>query len=244
MEIKTNYFLRNMVDLEITTLSEYLKGAKFNFVILEKNVPIVWGSDKTPVIYGGFEDVEAELVELKAYADEEETTLKPEFKVITEAKFIKDFCLDAIAEYLFEKVVKLKNFDGVNYILHFDNTFNGIINLNGMTDILNVYADMVNKNVNFLISDDDDIKQDFCYLGDFPYNVIVKIVNYVENIISPKEFITDLYDLLVRNTQYVTEEEFYNKYIKDDETITLDTTENGEYYKMEFENFNLVVIPK
>ena len=244
MEIKTNYFLRNMVDLEITTLSEYLKGAKFNYVILEKNVPIVWGSDKTPVIYGGFEDVEAELVELKAYADEEETTLKPEFKVITEAKFIKDFCLDAIAEYLFEKVVKLKNFDGVNYILHFDNTFNGIINLNGMTDILNVYADMVNKNVNFLISDDDDIKQDFCYLGDFPYNVIVKIVNYVENIISPKEFITDLYDLLVRNTQYVTEEEFYNKYIKDDETITLDTTENGEYYKMEFENFNLVVIPK
>ena len=113
MEIKTNYFLRNMVDLEITTLSEYLKGAKFNYVILEKNVPIVWGSDKTPVIYGGFEDVEAELVELKAYADKEETTLKPEFKLITEAKFIKDFCLDAIAEYLFEKVVKLKNFDGV-----------------------------------------------------------------------------------------------------------------------------------
>ena len=243
MEIKTNYFLRNMVDLEITTLSEYLKGAKFNYVILEKNVPIVWGSDKTPVIYSALV-VEAELVELKAYADEEKTTLKPEFKVVTEARFIKDFCLDAIAEYLFEKVVEMKNFDGVNYILHFDNTFNGIINLNDMTDILNVYADMVNKNVNFLISDDEDKKQDFCYLGDFPYNVIIKIINYVESLITPKEFIIDLYDLLVRNTQYVTEEEFYNKYIKYDETINLDTTEDGKNYKIEFENFDLVVIPK
>ena len=244
MDIKTNYFLRNMVDLDITSLGEYLKGAKFNYVILEKNVPIVWGSDKAPVIYGGFEDVEAELVELKAYADEEELTLKPEFKVITEARFIKDFCLDAIAEYLFEKVVKLKKFDGVNYILHFDKTFNGVINLNGMTDILNICADMTNKNVNFLISDYDDIKQDFCYLGDFPYNVIVKIINYVESIITPKEFITDLFDLLVRNTHFVTEEQFYNKYIKDAETITLDTTENGKNYKIEFENFDLVVIPK
>ena len=79
MDININYFFRNMVDLEITTLSNYLKGAKFNFVILEKNVPIVWGSDKAPVIYGGLEDVEAELVELKAYADEEELTIKPEF---------------------------------------------------------------------------------------------------------------------------------------------------------------------
>jgi len=244
MKIKTNYFLRNMVDLEITTLSEYLKGAKFNYVILEKNVPIVWGSDNSPVIYGGLVDIDDELVELKAYADEEKLTLKPEFKVITEARFIKDFCLDAIAEYLFKKVVETKNFDGVNYILHFDKTFNGIININGMTDILNIYADMVNKNVNFLISDDEDIKQDFCYLGDFPYNVIIKIINYVENIITPKDFITDLYDLLVRNTQYVTEEEFYNKYIRDDETITLDTTEDGKNYKIEFENFDLVVIPK
>ena len=244
MEIKTNYFLRNMVDLEMYTLSEYLKGAKFNYVILEKNVPIVWGSDNSPVIYGGLEDVEDELVELKAYADKEETTLKPEFKVVTEAKFIKDFCLDAIGKYLFEKVVKLKNFDGVNYILHFDDAFNGIINIDGMTDILNIYADMVNKNVNFLISDNDDKKQDFCYLGDFSYNVIVKIINYVESIITPKDFITDLYDLLVRNNQYVTEKEFFDKYIKDDETITLDTTENGEYYKIEFEKFNLVVVPK
>jgi len=244
MKIKTNYFLRNMVDLDMYTLSEYLKGAKFNYVILEKNVPIVWSSDNSPVIYGGLEDVEAELVELKAYADKEETTLKPEFKVITEARFIKDFCIDAISEYLFEKVVKLKNFDGVSYILHFDNTFNGIINIDGMTDILNTYADMTNKNVNFLISDDEDKKQDFCYLGDFPYNVIVKIVNYMENVITPKDFITDLYDLLVRNNHYINEEEFYNKYIRDDETITLDTTENGKNYKIEFENFDLVVIPK
>jgi len=62
--------------------------------------------------------------------------------------------------------------------------------------------------------------------------------------ITPKGFLTDLYDLLVRNTQYITEEEFFDKYIKNDEDITLDTTENGEYYKIEFEKFNLVVVPK
>ena len=36
MELKKNYFLRNMVDME-ENLSTYLKKADFNYVILEKN---------------------------------------------------------------------------------------------------------------------------------------------------------------------------------------------------------------
>lgn len=244
MDFKKNYFLRNMVDLEINSLSEYLEGADYNYVIFEKNVPIIWGSDKTPVIYGGETDVYAELDALCALK-EDGVSLKEDFKVMTEQDFIETFCLDAVAEYLYKKVMNVKYFDGVNYMLHFDNSFNGIVNINGMTDILNIYCDETNKNVNFLISDENDVKQDFCYLGDFPFDVIIKIVKYVEHYSNDKIFVLTEVDVqnygynaksiyLFKNKEKA-QNKLYELYIKafkkyyGNEVNPLETSNNSEY---------------
>ena len=181
MKIKTNYFLRNMVDLEITSVAEYLKNSDFNYVILEKNIPIVWASDNTPVIYGGEMDVINELMELEAFVDIENLILKPGFKVMTEQDFINSYCLDAIKNYIAKKVLCNGEFDGTNYVLNTDNTFNGIVNVYGVTDILGIYVSNDSKSeLTFLMSNNTDTKRDFFVLTDFDFDVIIKIVDFVE----------------------------------------------------------------
>lgn len=239
---KKNYFIINMIDLE-KSFKEYLEDAEFNYVIIYRNVVDVWGGTKNPVIYGDVKEVYEEVWDVHS------DRIKRNYQVMTEQEFLLEFCMDAIKAYLYNKIRNITYFDGVNYILHFDNTFNNVINIDGiMIDILNVCIDEYKKELSFLISDENDDKQCFCGIEDFPSDVIIKIINYIEKenkpTITPKGFITDLYDLLVRNTHYITEEQFFKKYIENDETICVDTTENGEYYKIEFEKFNLVVVPK
>ena len=242
---KEDYFIRNLVDLE-KTFAQYLADADYNYVIIYKGAIDTWAGDECrPVIYGDEQEVINETYE--------NGKMKDEFEVMTEQEFLINFCLDGIVEYLFKKVMNINYFDGVNYILHFDNSFNGIIDIDGMTDILNICTDEVRKNVSFLISNEDDTKQDFCYLGELmehtenPIDFLIKIVDYVEKngkpTITPKGFLTDLYDLLVRNTKFITEEQFYDKYVKNDNTIYIDTTDKDNSF-IEFDDFKLVVIPK
>ena len=63
MEFKHNYFLRNMVDLDIKSLAEYLKHSDVNYVIMVNDEPIVFAGDKTPAVFGGEIDVQNELAE-------------------------------------------------------------------------------------------------------------------------------------------------------------------------------------
>ena len=180
MEIKKNYFLRNMVDLE-KSFAEYLSSADFNYVILEKNIPLVWASDKTPVIYGGEIDVLNELVEIGAFEDENMSILKPDFKVMTELDFIVTFCLDAVADYIAKKIITYGEFDGTNFVLNTDDSFNGIIDYHGMTDILGIYVSNDSKSeLTFFVSNDKDTNRDFLWLNYLPNEVIVKIVQFVE----------------------------------------------------------------
>lgn len=179
MNIKTNYFLRNMIDLDKFSIADYLMDAEFNYVIIENNVPIVWASDNSPVVLGGEEDTYVELEAIGGLDDK--GNINSHFRIMTELEFIMDFCLDAITEFLYNKVVLLNEFDGTNYLQYFDKSFNGVCDINGMTDVLTIYSDTENKNISFLVSDTDDKHQDFCYLGDFDNDLIVKIVKYIEN---------------------------------------------------------------
>lgn len=171
---KTNYFLRNMVDLNINSLNEYIKNTPYNFVIIVDNIPLIWGGDSTPVIYGGKEDLYAELDNL--YADNGK---KNNIEVITEWEFINKYCIKDITDYLISKIKKHNVFDGTNFIIECDDSFNNIINLNDMTDILTIYAN--DKELTFLISNNDDTKRDFVFLTDFAFHIIVKIIKYIEN---------------------------------------------------------------
>lgn len=180
MKIKKNYFLRNMVDLDIHSLAEYLSNADFNYVILEKNIPLVWASDNSPVVYGGEMDVINELMELDAFADVEKCILKPEFKVITEQEFIETFCLDEIINYINKQTLCNGEFDGVNMIVYTDNTFNKIIEIDGYTDIIGIFANMNGKETTALITCENDTKQSFVNIGELPFEVIIKIVELVE----------------------------------------------------------------
>lgn len=100
MIIKTNYFLRNMVDLGIATIGEYLKSADQNYVILENGTPIVWG-DKTPVVYGDEASVIAELSEQGVW-NGDNSSLKEGWQVLTEFDFLVKFCKDALLTEIFK----------------------------------------------------------------------------------------------------------------------------------------------
>lgn len=102
MIIKTNYFLRNMVDLGIATIGEYFKSADQNYVILCKGKPIVW-SDKTPVIYGDEASVIAELSEQGAWHGDN-SSLKEGWEVLTEFDFLVKFCKEALLKEIFKDI--------------------------------------------------------------------------------------------------------------------------------------------
>lgn len=177
MELKKNYFLRNMVDVE-KNLSTYLKDADFNYVILEKNIPLVWG-DKTPVVFGGEIDVQNELVELNAL--NENGTLKDDFKVMTELEFIETFCLNEVVNFIKKKTLCDGVFDGVNMIVNTDDTFNNLVKFENMTDILGIYVNMNGHDEpSVLVSSNDDTKRNFIYVSELSMNIIIKIIEFLE----------------------------------------------------------------
>lgn len=179
MEFKKNYFLDNIKELGINSLSEYLKNSPYNYVILENNVPLVFASDNAPVIYGGIEDVNEQLNELAGYKND---AVKDNFRILTERNFIISFCLDAVADYIAKKVIIHGKFDGTNYVLNTDDSFNGIINIDGMTDILGIYAsNNSNSELSILISSRDDKKREFITLSELSFDNIIKIVKLVES---------------------------------------------------------------
>lgn len=178
MKFRTNYFLRNMIDLDIATLSEYLAGSEFNYVIVENGYPIVWASDNCPVVFGGEEDAFEELYALGLVNDK--GNVSDYARVYTELEFIEDFCMDAIEDWIIKKIIELNNYDGVCYIEYLDSSFNGVIDINGMTDILNLCVG-VDRMLSLLASDENDDKQDFIYITDLPFDIVVKIINKLEN---------------------------------------------------------------
>lgn len=176
MNIKTNYFLRNMIDLNIDSLSKYLEDADFNYVIVENlDCPIVWVSDRSPVVFGDEAGVMQELYELGLIDNEN-------VRVYTEAEFIADFCMDAIAKEI-AKLIKEKGFyDGVNFIYQpFSINMNNVIDIDGMTDIICLYS-INGKDVVMMGSNDDDTIQDYIFLNEIPFEVVIRIINELENI--------------------------------------------------------------
>ena len=92
------------------------------------------------------------------------------------------FCLDVVAEYIAKKVIIYGKFDGTNYVLNTDDSFNGIINIDGMTDILGIYAsNNSNSELSILISSRDDKKREFITLSELSFDNIIKIVKLVES---------------------------------------------------------------
>lgn len=186
MEFKKDYFLDNIKELGINSLSEYLKNSPYNYVILENNVPLVFASDNAPVIYGGIEDVNEQLNELAGYKNDAVKDsfriLKDNFRILTERNFIISFCLDAVADYIAKKVITYGRFDGTNYVLNTDDSFNGIINIDGMTDILGIYAsNNSDSELSILISSRDDKEREFITLSELNFDNIIKIVKLVES---------------------------------------------------------------
>lgn len=177
IEFKHNYVERNVVDLEIS-IKKYLEGANVNYVILENGNPLIWGGDKTPVIYGGKNDVFIELkYNCNAYLDEEKEILKEGWSVITELEFLVKYCSDWLEKILIKDIVKRGEKDGNIYRYYLD--MNNTININGKyTDILcgHVGEDGI---LTFLISDTNDDYMDFVRINELPNDVIFNILMYI-----------------------------------------------------------------
>ena len=167
---KKKYFLVNAIDMG-ESIKEYLESAKFNYVIVEGRQVLMWGN-KFPVIFGSMEDVNAEI---ENYLKDS----KSQISVMSEFDFIINHCFSAIEEIIINQIkVKGQN-DGVCHIFFFNN-LNNVININGMTDILNGSVG-VDGLLSLLISDEDDNKQDFISLGDIKdsdviFNILVQVL--------------------------------------------------------------------
>ena len=120
------------------------------------------------------EDYKQQMIELlnKIYNDNNAGVIP---MVIGEA-------LHEVADYIAKKVIIYGKFDGTNYVLNTDDSFNGIINIDGMTDILGIYAsNNSNSELSILISSRDDKKREFITLSELSFDNIIKIVKLVES---------------------------------------------------------------
>lgn len=156
--LKTNYFLDFVLENNIS-VKEYLKDAEHNYVALEKdNTPIVF-DDGLPLIYFNSEEVNLDNV-----------------NIITEKDFILLYCKDYLENLIKWNVESRceENNDDVFFL----KDLNGVIDIDGMTDVLNAHVGCDN-NLSFLISDYTDSKQTFVSMYDLSDEVIFEILMQV-----------------------------------------------------------------
>jgi len=173
MKLKTNYFLNQMIELNVDSVVDYFKSAKYNYVIMMNGQPVHWieGDGDAPIIYGDVEDYENELINnLDGY--DEYGFLKDNFKVMTEFDFLMQYCMDAIIDWMVKQIKRENNFDGVCYIHYMNNIIkynNGII--------LDAYVNPTTNKLSFLVSEDeDDMKQYFITINDLDKETILELI--------------------------------------------------------------------
>ena len=95
--IKTLYFIDAAQSLG-ESVKEYLGKAKYNYVIIEGNQPLMWRNSDSPVIFGGLDEVARELANW---------TLPIEnISIITEEDYIKRYLGNAWKEwYEYEETI-------------------------------------------------------------------------------------------------------------------------------------------
>lgn len=175
MEYKKDYFIRNARDFK-TPLAKYIKEGKDNYVLVPRNgkdEPVIWVSDKEPVIYGGVEDVCSEL--------ENNISNPDEMMYITEYEFIMKYCMSAIEKAIIDKVVSDGNNDGVCYIHELGDGFNGRMNIDGCTDIISLYVGMEKKELSIMCSTPDDAMQAWFSLSELDDDVVLDILSELFN---------------------------------------------------------------
>lgn len=168
--IKSNYFLRNAVDCECS-LATYFENSPYNYLVLVDGIPLFWAGDYTPVIFGSIEDAQ---VEINSYKDDKYT-----YSIITEKEYLLNYCMDAIEETLIKHIKEKGEYDGNCHIKWLDNSFYGVINLDGgYTDILGAFVGTDNL-LSFLVSDKNDDNQDFVDMHHFDKEVIFNIIKTI-----------------------------------------------------------------
>ena len=176
MEYKKDYFIRNAKSFK-TPLAKYIKEGKYNYVIVPRNgkdEPVIWVSDKEPVIYVGVEDVCRELENCISNPDE--------MMYITEYEFIMKYCMSAIEKAIIDKMVSDGENDGVCYIHYLGDKFDGRINMKGCTDILSIYVPMEgNRNADILCASEDDKVQVWFSLSELGDEVVLDILSELFN---------------------------------------------------------------
>lgn len=176
IEFKHNYFLINMIDLD-KSLSQYLKDSVYNYVIIENNNPLIFAGDKMPIIFGGIEDVEHELLEADLIGN-------PNVNVINERDFIKDYCFDAINDWVKSKTLEYGEYDGNYHILWFTPNLYNKIKIDDYTDILAAYVNPKEEYAHILVADEYDKKQTWIDLDEFNTETIINIIAEMEHFVE------------------------------------------------------------
>lgn len=180
---KTNFVEDASRELGIS-VGEYLKYTDFNYVIFYKGQVDTW-KDGSPVIYGDEMEVEYEISNSNGF--DENHSLKPDFKVMTEWDFICMYCKDWLSTYLANAIANNDDneYDGSCWIHWLDKGFYGSVNIDDVyTDILGAFVG-TDGALSFSVTDKDDKHNVFVGLWDFSNEVVYKIVM---NILCGLEF--------------------------------------------------------
>ena len=160
---KKDYFIERAEMFNISVM-EYLTDAEFNYVIIQKyGSPLVF-QDNTPVVYGGEEDAETDMIESD--------------NAITELEFLVRYCRDEVEKAIADFIIKEGYNDEVSWIHSFDKSFDNVIDYDMFpyTDILSAYVGMEDKHLSFLCSSNNDKFQTWLFLTDFDEWVWFKIL--------------------------------------------------------------------
>ena len=158
MKLKQDYFIKNSNDLD-KSVAKYLDDARMNFVIYNNNI-VGMDSKGVPTIYGSVDEAFAAVHDMV----ENGGWKMDEVAISTELDFIREYCLDAIKEYIGFLILtnKGKIFDSVNWVVH----PNPIEIEEFDSDIIGIYFNENSNQVFLFISNEDDSEQIFLTIED------------------------------------------------------------------------------
>lgn len=90
-DFKKDYFVQASRDFKEDFFS-YLNNAKYNFVIMVEDEPIVWETDKAPVIFGSKQDAFDEISNWETMRN---------ISIITEEEFLYHYCKEEVEKYIY-----------------------------------------------------------------------------------------------------------------------------------------------
>lgn len=172
-----NWILSQAKELGIS-VAEYMKNTPYNYVIMNITdmLPVRWGSDNFPVIYGSEGDAMNDLEAEREYCEKQ--GIKDKLILITEWEYIRNYSFETLESILIDEIKNNGEYDG-NCFIKYLNCNSKYYDDDMAFSVISAYVDSKDNLLMFL-SDENDNYQEFRSLNNdmlFNQELIFSIIN-------------------------------------------------------------------